>query len=198
MSFKAQIGGNILNAMKQTYSIVSASDVVNDESLWDKFTGVNVLLEFDTIEECTTTGRSTTTQYPTESGFKVTDYKYHNPDVVSMRGILSEGGVLGLTSVLPRLDTWDRKSAIETVRKKLAELCANMTLVDIQTRNAGLRKNLTLTTYEINEDYDTYGLMAVDMTFQQVPMFNRSGQFTARASDKKTQQGGIAQTQVLS
>ncbi len=197
MKFLAQIGGNVLNALKQTYSIVSASDVTNNESPWDKFTGVNILLEFDTIEECSTTGRSTTTQYPTESGFKVTDYKYHNPDVISMRGILSEGGILGLTSVLPRLGTWDRKSAIETVRKRLDELCSNMTLVDIQTRNAGLRKNLTLTTYEINEDYDTYGLMAVDMTFQQVLLFNRSGQFTARASDQKTQQGGIAQTQVL-
>lgn len=193
MKFLAQIGGNVLNALKQTYSIVSASDVINNESQWDKFKGVNILLEFDTIEECTTTGRSTTTQYPTESGFKVTDYKYHNPDVISMRGILSEGGILGL----PRLGTWDRKSAIETVRKRLDELCSNMTLVDIQTRNAGLRKNLTLTTYEINEDYDTYGLMAVDMTFQQVLLFNRSGQFTARASDQKTQQGGIAQTQVL-
>ncbi|MCM1223656.1 MAG: hypothetical protein NC548_55325 [Lachnospiraceae bacterium] len=201
MTFRAQIAGNVLNAVKQTYSIVGASDVADTKSWWDRqvdaFWGNNLVLEFDTIEECTTAGRATTTQYPTEHGFSVTDYKYKNPDVITMRGILSEGGILGLTSVLPRKDTWDRKSAIEQVRNKLDELCANMTLVDIQTRNAGLRKNLTLTSFEINEDYDTYGLFSVEMTFQEVLLFKSDGTFVARASDASTQQGGVVLTQKL-
>ena len=72
-----------------------------------------------------------------------------------------------------------------------------MTLVNIQTRNAGLRTSLTLTGYEINETYDTYGTMSVSMTFQEVPQFNKQGEFVDNPADKSTQNGGIVQTRQI-
>lgn len=178
IEFAANILKNIKLNVGQTYSIVG----VSDNRLW---------LEFDTIDECTTSGRASVTQYPTEVGTKGVDYKYSEPDSVTMTGLISEGGMLALSSIYPRMGTFDKKSAIEEIRNNLNVLKSEMTLVNIQTRNAGLRTNLTLVTYEIDETYDTYGTMSVSMTFQQVPMFPKLAEKVANPSDKTTQNGGI-------
>ena len=179
-----KIFDNILNAMGQTYSLVGT--VSRD-----------ILLEFDTIDECATGGSATVTKYPTERGTYATDYKYKNPDTVRMVGIISSGGVTGYTSVLRRLGTWDRQTAIETIRTNLKELTQNMTLLNIQTRNAGRRDNMTMTAYEINETYDNYGSMEITMQFQEVPQFNGAGKLVRNASDSPTQETGITMTQAV-
>lgn len=176
---------NIVNALSQTYSIVGTGDL---SKVW---------LEFDTIDECTTGGSATVTKYPTEKGFQVTDYKYRNPDTVGMVGIIADGGLTGFSSLYRRMGKWDRKSAIEAIRKNLDELVGNMTLLTIQTRNAGRRSNMTLTAYEINETYDTFGTMQVTMQFQQVPQFDNSGNLTRNVADLDTAQTGITATQVI-
>lgn len=175
---------NILTALGETYSIVGANSG-------------RIELEFDTIDECTTGGSATVTKYPTENGIQVTDYKYKNPDTVTMVGIVSEGGLTGFSSIYRIMGKWDRKSAIEAIRTNLDMLVSNMTLLKIQTRNAGRRTNMTLTAYEINETYDTFGTMQVTMQFQQVPQFNKDGTVARNASDLNTTDTGIMNTQSL-
>lgn len=184
MELHARIWKNVKKNFDQTYSIVGWSDG-------------KILLEFDTIDECNTSGRASVTQYPTEYNTKDVDYKYSEPDTVAMTGILSEGGVVARSSIIPRLGTFDKKSQIEKTRDRLRQLKRDMTLVNIQTRNAGLRTSLTLTGYEINETYDTYGTMSVSMTFQEVPQFNKQGEFVDNPADKSTQNGGIVQTRQI-
>lgn len=175
---------NILTALGETYSIVGAKSG-------------RIELEFDTIDECTTGGSATVTKYPTENGIQVTDYKYKNPDTVTMVGIVSEGGLTGFSSIYRIMGKWDRKSAIEAIRTNLDTLVSNMTMLKIQTRNAGRRTNMTLTAYEINETYDTFGTMQVTMQFQQVPQFNKDGTVARNASDLNTTDTGIMNTQSM-
>lgn len=178
------IFNNALSALGQSYSVVSTADA-------------KIMLEFDTIDECTTGGSATVTKYPTEMGAYATDYKYKNPDTVSMVGIIAEGGLTGYSSMFRRMGEWDRKSAIEAIRKNLDNMVSTMKLVNIQTRNAGRRDYMTLTAYEINETYDTYGTMQVTMQFQQVPQFTASGKVNRNASDTNTEQTGITATRAI-
>lgn len=175
---------NILTALGEAYSVVGVKSG-------------RVELEFDTIDECTTSGSATVTKYPTENGIQVTDYKYKNPDTVTMVGIVSEGGLTGFSSIYRIMGKWDRKSAIEAIRTNLDMLVSNMTLLSIQTRNAGRRTNMTLTAYEINETYDTFGTMQVTMQFQQVPQFDGTGTVARKASDLNTTDTGIMNTQSI-
>lgn len=175
---------NILTALGEAYSVVGVKSG-------------RIELEFDTIDECTTSGSATVTKYPTENGIQVTDYKYKNPDTVTMVGIVSEGGLTGFSSIYRIMGKWDRKSAIEAIRTNLDMLVSNMTLLNIQTRNAGRRTNMTLTAYEINETYDTFGTMQVTMQFQQVPQFNKVGTVARNAADLNTTDTGIMNTQSI-
>ena len=175
---------NILTALGEAYSVVGVKSG-------------RVELEFDTIDECTTSGSATVTKYPTEKGIQVTDYKYKKPDTETMVGIVSEGGLTGASSIYRIMGKWDRKSAIEAIRTNLDVLVSNMTLLNIQTRNAGRRTNMTLTAYEVNETYDTFGTMQVTMQFQQVPQFNKNGTVARNASDLNTTDTGIMNTQSL-
>lgn len=170
---------------ESTYGIVG----MDDNKVW---------LEFESIDECTTNGSSTATKYPTEYGVQITDYKYKNPDTVTMVGVISEGGLLSVNSMFSRMGTWDKTSALEQIRNNLATLVRQMTLVNIQTRNAGLRKFMTLTSYTINESYDTYGLMEVQMTFQEVPQFTIKGERVLNVADTATKNAGVCETQIKS
>lgn len=158
---------------------------------------LKILLEFDTVEECSVSGSATATKYPTETGIMATDYKYRNPDSVSMVGVISAGGLTGYGSVIARLGTWDRKTAIENIRKNCADLVAQMTLVTIQTRNSGLRRNMTMTGYTIDETADNMGALLISMQFEEVPLFNAAGQTVLNPSDSPTQDVGITQTQII-
>lgn len=180
-----QLGKNILGSMDVTYSIVSSTDEVPE-----------ILLEFDSIMECSTTGSATVTKYPTERGIYRTEYKYKNPDTVRMTGIISAGGLTGFSSVIKRLGTWDRKSAIEQIRAKLRELVAQMQLVDIQTRNSGRRERMTLSEYEMNETYDNYGSLEISMMFTEVPALGEKKK-PKLTSDDDTENMGITMTQAL-
>lgn len=186
---------NFKMAMGETYSLVSTNGTETTKTLFGReVSGPKVLLEFDTIDECTTSGSATATKYPTERGTYATDYKYKNPDTVTMVGYLSEGGATGFSSIYRRMGQWDRKSAIEAVRTNLNELVRTMTLLNIQTRNAGRRDNMTLIAYEINETYDNFGVMSVTMQFQQVPQYGTSTK-VRNASDSDTADNGIMNTQ---
>lgn len=171
---------------KSTYSIYGI-DEKGDRKIY---------LEFDSILECSYNGSSTVTQYPAESGINVTDYKYSNPDQITLKGIISKNGTVGLGALNINYSIFgqDKVSLIETTRQQLNELCRQMKRVNIQTRNSGLRTSFTLSGFEITETPDNYNLLEADMTFDEVLLFGTDGKLNRSASDKDTQDGGIVQT----
>lgn len=171
---------------KSTYSIYGI-DEKGDRKIY---------LEFDSILECSYNGSSTVTQYPAESGINVTDYKYSNPDQITLKGIISKNGTVGLGALNINYSIFgqDKVSLIETTRQQLNELCRQMKRVNIQTRNSGLRTSFTLSGFEITETPDNYNLLEADMTFDEVLLFGTDGKLNRSASDEDTQDGGIVQT----
>lgn len=155
-----------------------------------------IYLEFDSILECSYNGSSTVTQYPAESGINITDYKYSNPDQITLKGIISKNGTVGIGALDINYSLFgqDKVSLIETTRQQLNELCRQMKRVNIQTRNSGLRTSFTLSSFEIMETPDNYNLLEADMTFDEVLLFGTDGKLNRSASDEDTQDGGIVQT----
>ena len=182
ISFLSDIWDYITNS---TYSIYSENSA-GDKKIW---------LEFDSIEECSFRGSSTVTRYPAEIGINITDYKYVNPDQAQIKGVITRNGTLGIGNLIHyTLYGKDKKSAIEQIRNECDKLVRTMQLVTIQTRNSGLRKNFTLSAYEIEETPDNYNLLEVDMTFDEVLLFGENGQLTREIADTDTQKCGIVQT----
>lgn len=183
LNFLSSITDKLANS---TYSIYG-TDEKGDRKIY---------LEFDSILECSYNGSSTVTQYPAESGINVTDYKYSNPDQITLKGIISKNGTVGLGALNINYSIFgqDKVSLIETTRQQLNELCRQMKRVNIQTRNSGLRTSFTLSGFEITETPDNYNLLEADMTFDEVLLFGTDGKLNRSASDKDTQDGGIVQT----
>lgn len=175
-------------------------------SVWDKLTAATYsvvdaetrepLLEFDTIMECGFHGSASLTQVPIETGFSVTDYKYANPDDLHMKGIVSKNGTVGIgfMDVNYSLTGEDKNNLIEKIRTTCDKLTHEMTLVDIQTRNSGLRKKYTMVDYVIDETPENFNLFEVDMTFEQVLTFDDKGKFLRNEADGDTKLIGIVET----
>lgn len=183
LNFLSSITDKLANS---TYSIYG-TDEKGDRKIY---------LEFDSILECSYNGSSTVTQYPAESGINITDYKYSNPDQITLKGIISKNGTVGLGALGINYSIFgqDKVSLIETTRQQLNELCRQMKRVNIQTRNSGLRTSFTLSSFEITETPDNYNLLEADMTFDEVLLFGTDGKLNRSASDEDTQDGGIVQT----
>lgn len=175
-------------------------------SVWDKLTKATYSivdaetrepqLEFDTIIECRVHGSASSTQVPIETGFSVTDYKYANPDDLHMKGIVSKNGTVGIgfMDVNYSLTGEDKNNLIEKIRTTCDKLTHEMTLVDIQTRNSGLRKKYTMVDYVIDETPENFNLLEVDMTFEQVLTFDDKGKFLRNEADGDTKLIGIVET----
>lgn len=175
-------------------------------SVWDKLTKATYSivdaetrepqLEFDTIIECRVHGSTSSTQVPIETGFSVTDYKYANPDDLHMKGIVSKNGTVGIgfMDVNYSLTGEDKNNLIEKIRTTCDKLTHEMTLVDIQTRNSGLRKKYTMVDYVIDETPENFNLLEVDMTFEQVLTFDDKGKFLRNEADGDTKLIGIVET----
>lgn len=181
-------------------------------NIWDKLTSstysiyskkddtVKLWLEFDAIDECSFSGSSTVTKYPAEIGINVTDYKFSNPDQIQIKGVVSKNGTFGIGFMDKNYSLFgkDKNSLIENIRNQCDKLARTMELVNIQTRNSGLRQNFTLTSYVINETPDNYNLLEVDMTFDEVLLFGPDGKITRKIADTDTQDCGISQTDRIS
>ena len=172
----------IKGLLGSTYAVVGTKD----EKVW---------LEFQSIDECSMTGSATVTKYPTEYGIYKTDYKYNNPDTVSIVGIVQRSGQSTVlpeyNSIVPIMGTWDRATAVERIRDNLKTLKRNMILLTVKTRNGGLWENMTLTDYTIDETADNFGLFQVTMQLQEIPQFNKQGEITRNAADTSTKEAGI-------
>lgn len=169
---------NISNLINPTYSITSSDNNT-------------VLLEFDTIESLSITASASATKFPLEDGFYGTDYKYRNPDTIKMLGIISSGGILGVNSVFKKMGTLDRAIAIAKIKDTLNSLLNNLSLVNISTRNSGLFKNQTLIGFTINETFDNFGCLEVQMQFQEVCIFESIYKTPANPAYSETIDSGI-------
>lgn len=162
-------------------------------SIWDEIsqavyfvrdiTQNKIVLKMDVVDEVVFRATSNVTQYPTESGINITDYKYDNPSVLTIRGVVHRNTILG-AAVLSLLD---KETAVKKLTAELEYYKHNLYLLEIKTK-AGLRTGYTLQDYEIPENFDNFGLMEIEMTFKQ---FVRAGQKSVIPSDKDTVQCGI-------
>lgn len=160
----------------------------------------SVVLDFDVITECTTSGSAVATKYPTEYGQSATNYKYASPDTVAMTGIISLGGAFnagfGINGNVIT-DAADRKTLVENIRRQCKELVSTLSLLTVQTRNSGLWENMTLIQYTIDETVDNFSQLVVQMDFQQVPQFTTGGKFVSNPADEQTINLGQTLTQIF-
>ena len=165
-----------------TYGIKSA----NSDNVW---------LEFDTIDECQFHGSATVAKYPLENNTYYTDYKYSNPDDLMLKGAISVNSLIRFGDAEYNLDGITNKtSLVELIRNQCSELCRNMILLDIQTRNSGLRKNFTMNDFVINETPGNYNMLEVDMIFTEVLLLTAEGTMLRNVADSNMQKAGIVET----
>lgn len=165
-----------------TYGIKSA----NSDKVW---------LEFDTIDECQFHGSATVAKYPLENNTYYTDYKYSSPDDLMLKGAISVNSLIRFGDAEYNLDGITNKtSLVELIRNQCSELCRNMILLDIQTRNSGLRRNFTMNDFVINETPGNYNMLEVDMSFTEVLLLTAEGTMLRNVADSNMQKAGIVET----
>ncbi len=151
-----------------------------------------LIMSFDSIQRVDFKASSTLTNYPIEQGTAVTDYKYNNPDTLSLTGIVSRTGLyhgVGLGVV-------DSDTAIDKIRQSLDTYLKGIYRLKIQTKN-GVYDWFTLQSYDISENYENYGLFEVDMSFQQI-MRPPSVQNPAQAAYADTLSVGVVLKKLFS
>lgn len=157
----------------------------------DKTGKVKIVMRFNTIEEVFFRSTSQVTSYPTESGIMATDYKYDDPDVLTVKGTLKRATIVGglVNSLLGGVDS------VSQLMTTLEYYKSGMYALNVQTKTA-LREGYTLQDYEIPEDYDNYGLIEVSMTFKQILTVGKKN--LVNPSDSDTIPAGIARLVGLS
>lgn len=137
----------------------------------------DIVLKFDTIEDCNYKGASTVTSYPTEYGIEVTDYKYKNSDSITAKGLIARRS--------------NNDSDVDLIRNQLNMYISGMYALNIQMKS-GLRENYTLEGYDIPENLDNYSVLEVEMKFKEIPKFLQ--QQNRAASDNDTVNTGVVQS----
>lgn len=154
-----------------TYSIVRQSDNA-------------AVLEFNTIEETSFKASADLTGYPVEAGIMVTDYKFDNPDTITCRGILERSSNL--------FEVRTKSQILETLK----QLKRGIYLLTVKTR-ADTYRDFTLIDYEISETADNFGLLEVDMTFQQVVLLKDASRADRNPADSDTVNVGLVSVMAL-
>lgn len=137
------------------------------------------MLSFDMIEEAGFKASSDLTGYPVENGITVTDYKYDNPDTVTLRGVASRSNALYLGN------------SVEQIKKNLKFLKSGVYKCEVKTRTDTYH-NMCLVDYEISEDADNFGALVVDMTFEEIILLEAAKKQTANPADTDTVSTGLA------
>lgn len=161
----------IVNGVDTSQVVYSTSYVITDAKSND------IVLRFDTIEECSYKSSSTVTSYPTEVGIMASDYKYKNSDSFKAKGLIARRST--------------NAQQVKLIENQLKFYQSGMYGLNIQTKS-GLRENYTLESYEVPENIDNYSLFEVDMEFKEMPKF--LGQNNRSSYDDDTRSGGISQT----
>lgn len=134
--------------------------------IWDASgSTLQQILEFDSITETGLEATSTITEYPIENGTKVTDYKYDNPDIIEMVGVISKtnSSMAGLSGLIPK----GRDEQINKVRQSLKKYKSGIYRLVVQTKS-GRYDWFTLKDYRIPETRNNYGVFEVEMTFKEI------------------------------
>lgn len=149
-----------------------------------------VVLAFDSIQETEFVADTQITTYPTEYNIEMTEYKYRNPNIITVRGVIQRDSFAGeiASSVLAQVG--GGASLIDRTRAQLERYARVICRLDIQTKG-GLYTNYSLRGYKIPESFDNYGYFEVIMTFQE-NLLNPSVQpSVAKIADMDTIFGGI-------
>lgn len=161
----------IINGQDTSKIIYSTSYLITDAKTNE------IVLRFDTIEECNFKGASSVTSYPTEYGIEVTDYKYKNSDTINARGLIARRS--------------NNDSDVDLIRNQLKLYQSGMYAINIQMKS-GLKQNYTLKSFETPESLDNYSVLEVSMTFKEIPKFLQ--QQNRAPSDYDTVNTGIVQS----
>ena len=112
-----------------------------------------------------------------------------------LKGAISVNSLIRFGDAEYNLDGITNKtSLVELIRNQCSELCRNMILLDIQTRNSGLRKNFTMNDFVINETPGNYNMLEVDMSFTEVLLLTAEGTMLRNVADSNMQKAGIVET----
>lgn len=156
-NFLTKIWNKVVGA---TYSVVYVQSPTQKQ----------VILEFDSILEASISSSSEIVEYPIETGTKVTDYKYDNPDIVVLKGVISKGSVTNkLVSLTGLVDNQD--NLIKKTEENLHKFKKGIYRLDIQTKFR-LYENYTLQNFNRVENVDNFSLYEVEMTFKQIMLSN--------------------------
>ena len=153
-----------------------------------------VVFTFDTITEAEVRGSSNVVGYPIEKGYTVTDYKYQNPSTIHIVGVMERSSIVGnlarraTNKVLSKLGYKEYADPISKLVQDLEYYKSGLYPLNIQTKS-GLYKKYTLTDYTIPENFDNYGLLEVEMTFQQIMTTDDA---RPTSSNQDTIEGGLA------
>ena len=150
----------------------------------------SVVLAFDSIQETEFTADTQITTYPTEYNIEMTDYKFRNPNTITVRGVIQRDSFAGemISSALSAYG--GGKSLIDRTRAQLERYCRVICRLDIQTKS-GLYQNYSLKGYKVPESYDNYGYYEAVMTFQENLVNPNLQKNIAKISDSDTIFGGI-------
>lgn len=148
-------------------SLLNAFEKKSVYAIWYKEEGLEKqqILEFDSIREAEFEATSNVTDYPVENGVSITDYKYDNPDILTVVGVISRTNA----SLVDINEAYllGRDELINKTRQALDRYKRGIYRLQIQTKS-GLYDWMTLRDYTIPENYDNYGLFEVEMTFLKI------------------------------
>lgn len=151
------------------------------------------VMTFDSITEYGFEGKATIISHPIERGYKATEFKYCDPATIEMTGVVSENSLIGrIGNKLMSLAGLDTQDKVAQVRDALEEYRKNLYVVNIKSRTA-VRENYTLQAYNIKESPENFGLLEVEMTFQEVMLRPNTYSNVKNATQKPTIKSGISQ-----
>lgn len=157
----------ILGFLKSTWEKIYGDSIyaITEHRVGTKETIVKTVLQCDTIIETNYKASSNVTSYPLETGVHKTDYKYDNPDVITIRGVIANNSYIGR---LLRLAI-DREEAKIKIINELNYYKSGLYPLDIKTKS-NVWQNFTLESFSIPESLDNYSTLEIEMTFKQIMM----------------------------
>ena len=151
------------------------------------------IMTFDSITEYGFNGKSTVISHPIEQGYKATEYKYEELSIIEMTGIVAGQSLLGkLGGKLLSLVGVETEDKMEMVKETLEIYKRDLLPVNIKSRTA-TRENYTLVDYHIKESPENFGVLEVDMTFNQIMLRPNTSTYVKNTTQKPTTPSGVSQ-----
>lgn len=134
--------------------------------------GVDSVLLFDGHTRQGTRFSAQTVQYPVELGWNQVEFKFAEPTVINMTGIITRKGTgalgvtIGLSSIVAGSKT--KNTLIKEARKDIKYLKDNLILCEIWSLNGGNEQYMTLVEADIADDTEHVGLFEANLSFREV------------------------------